>query len=190
MTIHPEGPSGDGGFLELVAIPANRVMRFFFRATMYTRPEDIPHKEEWEAWLSRFDSLEEAWDTCRDPELLLFLHHSSSAASKDWDATCTTWRRFASNCLQSAALGEADFRSEASTDYEEDFFAWFSHGSSLPVAEARRAVRHALAARVREGESRRAVLGELASDLKTLVDNPFIDSEEASDSQTFWRVRE
>jgi hypothetical protein len=188
MGTMPQDPVGDDEYIELVPIPTTRVARFLLRAFLFTRPEDLPFQDEWEAWASRFESLEEAWDTCKDPELLLVFYEFSSGASADSDRTRQVWDAFTPACLASANLSEGAIQIERSSELESDMTAWFGPDSDLPVARARRAVLRALEAREERGESRAEVKAELASIFKDLVGNPFVGSTEPSDSQTFWKV--
>lgn len=193
MSHHPNPPAGDDGYLYLVRIPTTRVTAFLTRAFSYTSPADVPLRDPWEAWASQFHDLDELWDACRDPELLLFLHSHSRAASDGWKDACRAWDAFRSSCLESAGLDDEAVRVEEVDEGEpdpEEIFRWFALDAPGAVAGARRAVKAALEARAGAGEDPSLVREELARALKALVPNPFIGSVESSDGQSFWRPLE
>lgn len=189
MSHDPHHSSGDDGYLYLARIPNAPVAAYFNRILAYTRPEDIPLGSEWEAWASGFRALEEVWDACLDPELLLALYYYSSAALKDWDEAVRAFQAFQVSCLGSAGLDEDAARpfGPVPENGDVDFLGWFCSASPGPAAAARRALNAAIRVRTEAGEERLGVQRELAGAFKDLVPNPFVNSEEASDRQSFWR---
>jgi len=189
MSHDPHHASEDDGYLYVARIATTPVTAYLHRIFAYTRPEDVPLGREWEAWASGFRDLEEVWDACLDPEFLLVLHYYSSAASADWNEAVRALQAFQVSCLGSAGLDEDAARpfGPVPEDGDLDFLGWFCSASPGPAAAARRALKAAIRARTEAGEERSGVQHELAGAFKDLVPNPFVNSVETSDRQSFWR---
>lgn len=179
MGNHAVDPTDGSKLIRLVAVPDTPVTQFLFRGIMFTAEDDLPFRE-WTEWATAFPTMNDVWEASRDPEMLLFMHHWAGSGPEVSEKAPPLLARFGSAALGSAGI-EAELEVVVGSAAEGDgFFGWFGTGSNLPVALARRAVRHAVEVRSGRGESARAVREELADTFRELAGNPFPDSEESA----------